>query len=82
MTQAKTVKAADAQSLLDFARERQRAEMRAACVVCRLPEAIRTEIRAAKKVTRRDVMAWLAARHHITVTDSDLQSHRAGHHDD
>lgn len=67
-------------SLVDF----MRAKRRAACKVCQLPDDVREQLRTAsdKDIKRRDVLEWLRTEVGSDITDAELTSHKAGHHDE
>lgn len=73
-----------ARSLLEYASEKRKAQRRAACAVCRLPEEVRAQIRAARdrKIERTVIREWLRVEHKSEVSDLDFTSHYAGHHDE
>lgn len=74
--------AKQARSLMEFAIERRRNERRAACAVCRLPDDIRAQLRAArdKKIDIPTRLAWLESIGH-QVSDLDLKTHQSSTHD-
>ncbi len=69
-------------SLLGFAHARKVAERKASCAICKLPETVRAEIRAArqKKLERQTINDWLKAQG-FSVDDLDWQTHNAGLHE-
>lgn len=73
-----------ARSLLEFATEKRRAERREKCVVCRLPDDIRVQLRTAREkgIERRVVLEWLRTDHQREITDLELTQHYAGHHEE
>ena len=62
-----------------FLKDRKRAK----CAVCRLPQDIREQIRAARErgVSRADVLAWLTEECKSAVTNDDFSRHMNGKHD-
>ena len=74
--------AKQARSLMEFAIERRRNERRAACAICRLPDDVRAQLRAArdKKIDIPTRLAWLVAIGH-QVSDLDLKTHASSAHD-
>lgn len=74
--------AKQARSLMEFAVERRRAERRASCAICRLPDDVRAQLRAArdKKIDVPTRLAWLATIGH-RVSELDLKTHGSSAHD-
>lgn len=74
--------ARQARSLMEFAIDRRRSERRAACAVCRLPDEVRAQLRAArdKKIDTQTRLAWLESIGH-QVSDLDLKTHGSSAHD-
>ena len=66
-------------SLSEFVMNKKRSE----CAICKLPDAIRRELRDArkKKYTRAEQMEWLWAAFKIKITVSDFQTHLSGQHE-
>lgn len=69
-------------SLAEFAHNRKVAERKATCAICKLPEAIRAEVRTARqrKLERAVINDWLKAQGY-KVDDLDWQTHSAGLHE-
>jgi len=69
-------------SLVDFARTKRRADLRASCPVCQLPDAVREDMRQARpqKIPRATVLAWLKEMGH-DVASTALDTHNQGKHD-
>ena len=74
--------AEQARSLMEFAIERRRAERRASCAICRLPDDVRAQLRAArdKKIDIPTRLAWLESLGH-PVGELDLKTHQSSTHD-
>ena len=70
-------------SLVDYARKKRAAELRASCPICALPDAVREQLRQArpKKIPRAVVLAWLTGEMGIKVTSPQLDTHNQGKHD-
>lgn len=66
-------------SLVEF----HRAQRRAACRVCSLPEDVLIELQEArrKKITHETVTEWLKAEHGISIPRQDFVAHGAAHHE-
>ena len=62
-----------------FLKDRKRAK----CAVCRLPQDIRDQIRAARErgVGRADVLVWLTEECKFALTNNDFSGHVNGRHD-
>lgn len=77
-----TKKKAPAISLAEFAHKRKVAERKATCNICKLPDAVRAEVRMARtrKTERTIINDWLKDLGH-KVDDLDWQTHNAGLHD-
>ena len=71
---------AEPRTLVDFVKDKRRAS----CVVCKLPDIIRQQVRAAseKKISRRTVLEWLETECGAKITDADIATHSNGHHED
>lgn len=69
-------------SLVDFALARRREERRRACAVCRLPDEVRAQLRAARdrKIDTRTRLEWLREVGH-PVTEVELKAHGSSGHD-
>lgn len=67
-------------SLVDFMRQQRKA----ACSVCKLPEAVRAQLATAsdKGITQKHVLEWLHTALGEPITKDELTSHRNGRHDD
>lgn len=83
---AKAAKATadEVNELIDFARQRRRAQQRALCAVCKLPEAVRDALKVvrSRKIPRADVLLWLAQKGYRKIKSTDLDSHNQGNHDE
>ena len=73
-----------ARSLLEFAHEERQTERRQKCAVCRLGEPVKEGLRTAREkgIERRLVMKWLRGEMKAEISELDLQSHYAGHHEE
>lgn len=69
-------------SLAEFANARKVAERKATCAICKLPDSVRAEVRAARqrKIERQIVNDWLRGQGY-RVDDLDWQTHNAGLHE-
>jgi hypothetical protein len=56
---------------------------RAACAICRLPAAIRSELSDARKkrYSRAEQIEWLQTVFKIKITTQDFQTHQSGQHE-
>ena len=70
-------------ALSEFAQERRGQKDNTQCPVCRLPAAVRAQIRATnrKVVNFGVVLAWLKSEYGVQLTRADLQSHARARHD-
>ena len=67
-------------SVLEFIRDKRKAN----CPVCRVPQAIRNEMNAVRRmrsVTMPIVVEWLKAEHGIALTLEQCRHHYAGMHE-
>lgn len=77
-----TITPKEAQTLIDFARARRRAERRATCAVCALPDEIREQIKAARgHMDVQTILAWLEQHHNIKIRSLDYKAHGSAQHD-
>lgn len=73
-----------APTLREFARSQRRAELRAQCPVCALPQDLLEEIRVERrqsKVSREVVIAYVRTRGHRNITSEAWDRHLRGQHD-
>lgn len=82
MTRAKATLKKTARSLLEYMRAKRLADQCAKCVVCRLPDAIRTAIREEREDTKtKDIRDWLREEHGIDISDLDFRRHGSAAHE-
>lgn len=70
-------------ALVEFVRDERWKATRAACKICKLPNAVRVQLRetTARAIKPQFVIAWLKAEHNIAVDAVDLRRHTMGRHD-
>lgn len=68
--------------LLDYARTKRIAELRASCPICALPVDVRQQLPVARtrKIPRATVLAWLTELGY-KVSNAELDTHGQGKHD-
>lgn len=60
------------------------AKKRAACPVCQLSDAVKTQLRESgnkKNIRRAEMIGWLRDALNIAITDGDLNAHYSGRHE-
>lgn len=65
-------------------REFASAQRKTTCPICKLPTALREEVKTASRrgIVNATVASWLKAEHNIRVTAHQIQAHGRGRHDE
>jgi hypothetical protein len=70
-------------SLVDYERDRTREKRREGCVLCKLPDDVKEQLRSAsrKKIPREVVLEWLNKELGFEISINAFQRHAQGRHD-